>query len=208
MQKVLILVDLQNDFMPSGALPVPRGNEIIPLANALQAYFTCIVATQDWHPRHHTSFALNHVGRLPGDRIKLAGLTQILWPVHCVQATAGAELVTDLQLAPGVKIFRKGSDPDIDSYSGFFDNGHRKSTGLADYLQARQVKEVYVMGLALDYCVKYTVLDACQLGFKTFLIEDACRGVNVNAQDSAVAIKDMQAAGAIICQSADILTTI
>lgn len=204
MQKALILIDLQNDFMPTGALPVPHGDEVVPLANALQAYFECVIATQDWHPKNHASFAVNHAGQSPGDCVEVAGLPQILWPVHCVQATKGAELVKGLKRDRLNKIIQKGSDPHIDSYSGFFDNGHRKSTGLQAYLKAQQISAVYIMGLALEYCVKYTVLDACQLGFKAFLIEDACRGVNLNVEDSAIAIAEMQAAGAGILQSSAI----
>lgn len=202
MKRALIFVDLQNDFMPGGSLAVAQGNEVIPIANALQTHFECIVATQDWHPKNHGSFAVNHAGKSVGDRIMLAGLPQILWPVHCVQGTVGAELVADLKQHRLTKLFQKGSDPRIDSYSGFFDNGHRKATGLGDYLKAQQISDVYIMGLALDYCVKYTVLDACQLGFKTFLIEDGCRAVNLNPQDGAMAIKEMCAAGATVIQSA------
>lgn len=204
MTKALILVDLQNDFMPKGRLAVPQGNAVIPIANALQPHFEYIIATQDWHPKNHGSFAVNHTGKSVGDRITLAGLPQILWPVHCVQGTEGAELVADLKQERLTKIFQKGSDPTIDSYSGFFDNGHRKSTGLGDYLKKQAISELYIMGLALDYCVKYTVLDACQLGFKTFLIEDGCRAVNLNPEDGAIAIKEMQAAGATVIQSATI----
>ncbi|WP_218814649.1 bifunctional nicotinamidase/pyrazinamidase [Rickettsiella endosymbiont of Dermanyssus gallinae] len=201
MTKALILVDLQNDFIPKGSLAVPQGNEVIAIANALPSHFECIVATQDWHPSNHGSFAVNHPGKSVGDRIELAGLPQVLWPVHCVQGTEGAALVADLQQDSLTKIFQKGSDPCIDSYSGFFDNGHRKPTGLGDYLKMQHVSDVYIMGLALDYCVKYTVLDACQLGFKTYLIEDGCRAVNLNPEDGAIAIKEMQAAGANIIQS-------
>jgi len=201
MKKALILVDLQNDFMPGGSLAVPLGNDVIPIANTLQSHFEYIIITQDWHPKNHGSFAVNHAGKSVGDRITLAGLPQILWPVHCVQGTEGAELVADLKQDNLTKIFQKGSDPSIDSYSGFFDNGHRKPTGLGDYLKTQQVSDVYIMGLALDYCVKYTVLDACQLGFKTYLIEDGCRAVNLNPEDGASAIKEMQAAGAVIISS-------
>ncbi|MDQ8039589.1 MAG: bifunctional nicotinamidase/pyrazinamidase [Rickettsiella sp.] len=204
MKRALILVDLQNDFMPTGVLPVPCGDEVIPLANILQAYFECIIATQDWHPNDHGSFAANHPGLLPGDRIELSGLSQILWPIHCVQGTMGADFVKSLKMDRVTKIFQKGSDSTIDSYSAFFDNAHRKSTGLDDYLMTQQIRILYIMGLALDYCVKYTVLDACQLGFKTYLIQDACRGVNLNKEDSAVAIQEMQRAGAHIIQSADV----
>ncbi len=206
MKKALILVDLQNDFMPTGALPVPRGDELIPLANALQNYFGCIIATQDWHPKNHGSFATNHPGLRPGDTIELAGLSQTLWPVHCVQGTHGAEFVKTLATTHLSKVIQKGSDPQIDSYSGFFDNGRQKSTGLAVYLKDQQISDVYIMGLALDYCVKYTALDACQLGFKTYLIEDACRGVNLNSEDNGLAIAAMQAAGAHIIQSINIFS--
>jgi nicotinamidase/pyrazinamidase len=202
MKSALLLVDLQNDFMPTGTLPVPAGDEVIPLANTLQDYFECVVATQDWHPRHHGSFAGNHPGLAPGDRVALAGLTQILWPTHCVQGTPGAEWATGLKTDRIEKVFQKGVDSHVDSYSGFFDNGHQKATGLSDYLLQRQISELFIMGLALDYCVKYTVLDACQLGFKTFLIEDACRGVNPEA--CVLAIEEMQAAGAYVIRSAAI----
>jgi len=203
MKKALIIVDLQNDFMPTGSLPVPHGEEVIPLANTLQTYFECIVATQDWHPKNHGSFAVNHPGRSVGDIIELAGLSQVLWPTHCVQARQGAEFVKAFTLIPTAKIFQKGCNPTIDSYSGFFDNGHTQSTGLKDYLLACQISDVYVMGLALDYCVKYTVLDACQLGFTTFLIEDGCRGVNLKKDDSATAMQEMRLAGANVVQSTD-----
>jgi nicotinamidase/pyrazinamidase len=205
MKKALILVDLQNDFIPNGSLAVAQGNEVIAIANRLQTHFEYVLATQDWHPKNHASFAINHPGKSVGDLIELAGLTQVLWPVHCVQGTVGAELVADLNKGRLTQLFQKGCDPNIDSYSGFFDNGHRKATGLADYLKTQQISDVYIMGLALDYCVKYTVLDACQLGFKTYLIEDGCRAVNLNPGDAAMAIKEMQAAGAHVIQSADLL---
>ena len=203
MKKALILVDLQNDFMPTGALPIPQGDEVITPANALQDYFECILATQDWHPSNHGSFAANHPNKLPGECIELAGLRQILWPIHCVQGTKGAEFVATLKTSRITKVFQKGSDPTIDSYSAFFDNGHRKSTGLGDYLTIQQISDVYIMGLALDYCVKYTVLDACS-NFKTYLIQDACRGVNLNSEDSAMSIQDMQKAGAHVVHSTDV----
>jgi nicotinamidase/pyrazinamidase len=204
MKKALLMVDLQNDFMPNGALPVPEGDAVIPLANDLQAFFNCIVATQDWHPKNHGSFAVNHPGLAPGGYINLAGLTQILWPMHCVQGSYGAELVKGLNTDRIAKVFKKGIDPNIDSYSGFFDNGQRKATGLENFLKEKSIREVYVMGLALDYCIKYTVLDACRLGFSTFLIVDACRGVNRHSEDSMLAIQAMQQAGAQLIYSVDI----
>ena len=191
----LILVDLQNDFCPGGALAVPDGDRVIPLANDLQKKFDLAVATQDWHPADHGSFAASHPGKKPGDAIDLAGLPQILWPVHCVQETPGAELHPRLERSAIDRVFRKGEDPLTDSYSGFFDNGRRKSTGLGEYLKSRGVASVYVCGLATDYCVKFTALDAVQLGFETFLIEDACRGVNLEPGDVRCAVDEMLAKG-------------
>lgn len=199
--RALILVDLQNDFVPGGALPVPDGNAVVPVANRVQNRFDLVVATQDWHPASHGSFAANHPGKKIGDIIDLNGLPQVLWPIHCVQNTLGAALLSDLQTARIARIFQKGADPNIDSYSGFFDNGHRKATGLNDYLHHRGVNEVYVMGLATDYCVKFTALDARQLGFETALIEDGCRGVNIHPTDSQAAIDQMQQAGVRIIRS-------
>src|SRR6266568_4122050 len=169
----LILVDIQNDFVPGGALPVKEGDQIVPIVNRLQSRFDLVVATQDWHPLNHGSFAANHPGKKPGDVIELDGLQQILWPVHCVQNTPGAALVPSLGASRVARIFQKGTDPEIDSYSGFFDNDHRKATGLGEWLKAKSVSEVYICGLATDYCVKFTALDAVRLGFKTHLIEDA-----------------------------------
>jgi nicotinamidase/pyrazinamidase len=191
----LILVDLQNDFLPGGALAVPGGDEVIPIANRLQSGFDVIVATQDWHPANHGSFAANHPGKKPGDWVHLNGLEQILWPTHCVQETYGAEFAAGLERDRWTRIFRKGTDRDIDSYSGFFDNGRRKATGLGDFLTSRQITEVYVMGLATDYCVKHTALDARELGFETWLVEDGCRGVELQSGDCDRALQEMFAAG-------------
>jgi nicotinamidase/pyrazinamidase len=202
---VLVLVDIQNDFLPGGALPVPGGHTVIPVANRLQAAFPLVVATQDWHPAHHGSFAANHLGRNVFEIIDLHGLSQTLWPVHCVQGTAGAELAPQLQRERIAKIFPKGTDAGIDSYSGFFDNGHRKSTGLGEWLLARGVTEVFVCGLATDYCVKFTALDAAQTGFKTHFIEDASRGVNLQPNDVRNAIAEMNRAGIATVQSSVIL---
>jgi nicotinamidase/pyrazinamidase len=203
--KALILVDIQNDFLPGGALAVPDGDAVIPLANKLQAAFPLVVATQDWHPANHGSFAANHPGRKVFEQIELNGLPQILWPVHCVQGTSGAELAPSLQRERIAKIFPKGTDAGIDSYSGLFDNGHRKSTGLGEWLKASGVTEVFVCGLATDYCVKNTALDAAQLGFKTHFIEDASRGVNLRPEDVRLAIAEMNRAGIASVQSADVL---
>jgi nicotinamidase/pyrazinamidase len=184
---------------------VPHGDEVIPLANVLQEKFPLVVATQDWHPPNHGSFAASHPGKKLFEQIELNGLPQTLWPAHCVQNTKGAELAPGLRRERIAKIFLKGTDPGIDSYSGFFDNGHRKATGLGDWLREQGVKEVYVCGLATDYCVKFTALDAVQLGFKAHLIEDASRGVDLQPNDVRNAVADLQRAGVAIIQSADIL---
>ncbi len=202
--RVLILVDIQNDFLPGGALAVAHGDEVIPIANALQPHFDHVVSTQDWHPRNHGSFAANHEGKTPGEVIELHGLSQVLWPVHCVQDTPGAAFADTLDTKRVARVFPKGTDPQIDSYSGFFDNGKRKATGLGDYLQDLPATAVYVMGLATDYCVKFTALDAKNLGFPTFLVRDGCRAVNLADGDEARAIAEMQQAGIEIVTSQEI----
>ena len=203
--RALILVDIQNDFLPGGALAVPRGDEVIAVANAVAPRFDVVVATQDWHPRDHGSFAANHPGRKVGDVIDLHGLPQVLWPVHCVQGTDGAALAPALDVSRVRRVFQKGTDAAIDSYSGFFDNGHRRSTGLADYLREQRVTDAHVMGLATDYCVKFTALDAVQrAGLQTQLIEDGCRGVNLRPGDSQAAIKVMRDAGVRVVWSSDV----
>lgn len=191
----LIIVDLQYDFAPGGALAVREGDQVVPIANRLVDRFDLVVATQDWHPTDHGSFAANHPGKRVGDVIDLNGLPQVLWPVHCVQGSRGAEFVPGPWTSRITKIFQKGTDPAIDSYSGFFDNGHRRSTGLGEWLAARDVRDVYVMGLATDYCVKFTALDARALGLNVYLIQDGCRGVNLNPGDADAAIEEMKTAG-------------
>ena len=200
----LVLVDIQNDFLPGGALAVPDGDAVIPIANRLQPIFPIVVATQDWHPPNHGSFAANHPGKKVFERIDLNGLPQTLWPVHCVQHTKGAEFGSALNRERITRVSPKGTDPAVDSYSGFFDNGHRRATGLGEWLKDRGVTDVYVCGLATDYCVKFTALDAAQLGFKTHLVVDACRGVNLSPNDVQEAIVEMQCAGIHVLQSADL----
>ncbi|MGY2133011.1 bifunctional nicotinamidase/pyrazinamidase [Hymenobacter sp. HD11105] len=202
--KALLLIDVQNDFVPGGALAVPEGNQVILLLNQLQPHFNLVVATQDWHPTAHKSFATNHEGRQPFEEIDLHGLPQVLWPAHCVQGTPGAELHADLDTNQVEAIFRKGTDSEIDSYSGLYDNGHRKATGLAAYLRGRGVTAVYVAGLAGDYCVYYTAKDALQEGFETFLIEDASRPISLEGFESAKA--DLISLGGKIVQSAQLLS--
>ena len=203
--EALILIDIQNDFLPDGALAVPDGDAIISVANRLQAKFPLVVATQDWHPANHSSFAANHPGKKVFEQIDLNGLKQTLWPVHCVQGTPGAELATGLQRERIAKTFPKGTDAGIDSYSGLKDNGHRKSTGLGEWLKEQGVTEVFVCGLATDYCVKFTALDAVQTGFKTHFIEDASRGVNLQPNDVANAVAEMTRAGIQVVQSQQVL---
>ncbi|MDH4092362.1 MAG: bifunctional nicotinamidase/pyrazinamidase [Cyclobacteriaceae bacterium] len=173
----LIIVDIQHDFTPGGKLAVPLGDEIIPLVNALQESFSLVVATQDWHPKNHKSFASSHPGKNPFEKIMLHGMSQVLWPDHCIQGSAGAKLHSDLNGNKIEAIFRKGMDSEIDSYSGFYDNGYKKSTGLAGYLRERKVQKVYVCGLAADYCVSYTAKDALKENFETYIIEDATRPI-------------------------------
>ena len=199
--KALILVDIQNDFLPGGALAVPYGDEVVSVANRVQSCFALIVATQDCHPLSHGSFASNHPNRKPGELGELDGLPQVLWPNHCVENTGGAAFAPGLQTNRITRIFPKGTDPRVDSYSGFFDNGHQKATGLGDYLRDRQVTEVYILGLATDYCVKATALDARQSGFVTYLIEDGCRAVNLQPEDGYRAIEAMRAAGVRVIES-------
>jgi nicotinamidase/pyrazinamidase len=198
MKKALILTDIQYDFVPGGALAVPEGDEIVPVANRLMPDYDLVVATQDWHPADHKSFASRHPGKKVGDVIRLGGLQQVLWPDHCVQGTHGAELVEGLDKKRIDKRVHKGTDPEIDSYSTFFDNEHRKSTGLGEFLKARHVDEVYFMGLATDYCVKYSVLDSLGFRFKTFVLLEGCRGIDLNPGDCQNAITEMQSAGALI----------
>jgi nicotinamidase/pyrazinamidase len=204
-QQALILVDLQNDFCPLGALPVTEGDQVIPVANALMPLFRTVVATQDWHPANHGSFAANHPWRKPGQVIDLHGLPQVLWTIHCVQESFGAEFVAELHTDAITQVFRKGTDPEIDSYSGFFDNGHRRATGLGDWLTGRGITEVFIMGLATDYCVKFTVLDALQLGFKTYLIQDGCRGVNLQEGDADRAVTEMRDHGVTVITAEQLL---
>lgn len=197
----LVLVDLQYDFLPTGNLPVPEGDQVIAIANELIPHFQTIVATQDWHPADHGSFAANHPWRKPGQVIDLNGLDQILWPIHCVQGSFGADLVDELDREKITKVFPKGTDPGIDSYSGFYDNGHRKSTGLAEWLREGAITDLTIMGLATDYCVKFTVLDALKEGFTVRFVQNGSRGVNLNEGDVEKAIDEMKAAGAEIIES-------
>jgi nicotinamidase/pyrazinamidase len=201
----LNITDIQHDFLPGGSLAVPHGDEIIPVVNALIPHFPLVVATKDWHPANHGSFAVNHPGMKVGEMTELGGIPQVLWPAHCVQNTPGAEFANALDTAHIEQVIYKGTDPEIDSYSGFYDNGHRKATGMHDYLQSRGVTDLYIVGLATDYCVLYTVMDARFLGYHTFVITDACRGLNVFPGDVERAYAQMRAAGAVLITSAEVL---
>jgi nicotinamidase/pyrazinamidase len=203
-KNALIMVDLQNDFCPGGSLAVPGGHEVIPLANQLQNHFDYIIATQDWHTEDHVSFASSHEGGKKGSVVTIEGIEQVLWPDHCVQFTKGADFHPELQTKKIAKIFYKGSDANIDSYSGFYDNAHLRSTGLAEYLREEGIDTVYILGLATDYCVKYTALDAKELEFDVYVIEDACRGVELNPGDIEKALNEMREAGVKIVKVEDV----
>lgn len=204
MKKALILVDIQNDFIPGGALAVPEGDAVINVANRAMKHFDLVIATQDWHPFDHASFASQHPGCQPGDLVDVAGLSQVLWPDHCVMDTKGSEFVKGLHVENITKVFHKGVDKQVDSYSGFFDNDQRNDTGLGGYLKELGVDEVTLMGLATDYCVKFTALDARKLGFRTKLIKEGVRGVELNRGDCENALKEMQKAGVEIISIHDI----
>ena len=190
----LIVVDVQNDFMPGGALAVPRGDEVLPVINRLAPRFANVVMTQDWHPRGHASFASSHPGRKPFETVELPYGKQVLWPEHCVQGTPGAALHAGLDVTKAQLVIRKGFHPDIDSYSGFVEADRRTSTGLAGYLKERNLKELYVCGLATDFCVAWTALDARAAGFTVSVIEDACRAIDLEGS-LARAWAELQARG-------------
>lgn len=194
--RALILVDLQNDFLPGGALAVPCGDEAVAAANRAMIDYDCVVATQDWHPQDHLSFACNHPEKQPYEVIELAGISQTLWPAHAVQGTYGADFSETLDISRVRRVFQKGMHRDVDSYSGFYDNGRHHSTGLAEWLRSHGVRDVAVCGLATDYCVKWTVLDALMEGFSVTVLTDACRAVNVSTGDGVAAFDAMLRAGA------------
>lgn len=204
-KKVLLIVDLQNDFCEGGRLAVPDAGAVIPIANQLQRHFELVVATQDWHPAEHMSFASNHPGRQVGEEVIINNDTQVLWPDHCVQESEGADFHPQFDNSRVDKIIRKGVDKEIDSYSAFFDNAHLRSTGLHDYLCEQEVSDVYIIGLATDYCVKYTALDSLHLGYTTYVITDACRGVELKAGDVEKAYQEMQKAGAKMITSEELV---
>jgi len=206
--QALIIVDIQNDFLPGGALAAPDGNAVIPVANAAirsaKDAGSLVVATRDFHPADHGSFASQHADRSVGQVIQLDGLNQTLWPDHCVQGSEGAEFPEELRTELIDRVFPKGEDPRVDSYSGFFDNDKRRSTGLGEYLRECGVTSVKILGLATDYCVKYSALDAIAEGFETTLLIDGCRGIDLNPGDVNSAIEEMRAMGVHITTSKEI----
>ncbi len=199
----LILVDLQNDFMPGGALPVPRGDEVVEVANRIAPAFDLVVASQDWHPSNHLSFASQHFGKKAGEVVQLDGIDQVLWPDHCVQESWGAEFHRDLEQGWVDFVFQKGTDKNFDSYSAFYDNRRKRATGLGGALKKRCVSEIWILGLATDYCVKFTALDAVTEGWRTHVVREGCRGIDLAAGDVEAALDEMELAGVEIV-SADV----
>jgi len=182
---VLIVVDIQNDFCPGGALAVPRGDEVVPIVNALARRFRHVLLTQDWHPRGHLSFASSHPGAAPYQTIEVAYGQQVLWPDHCVQGSKGAAFRADLDIPHAELVLRKGYHREIDSYSAFFENDRKTRTGLSGYLGERGFRRVFLAGLAFDFCVRYSAEDARREGFDVVVIEDACRGIDIDGSMAA-----------------------
>ena len=203
-KSALILIDLQNDFCQGGTMGVRDTDSLIDSINHLQTKFDLVVATKDWHPANHISFAANHSGLAVGDSVMVSDFSQALWPVHCVQDTYGAAFHSELNSDSIQETFMKGANKGIDSYSAFFDNNHSQSTGLDVYLREKDVENVYIAGLVTEYCVKYSVLDAIECGFNTYLVPDCCRAVNLTPDAAQLAIEEVQAAGAKIVKSKDI----
>lgn len=195
MPTCLLLVDLQNDFMPGGALPVPAGDEVVAVANRIAPEFDLVVASQDWHPADHASFASQHAGCSPGEVVDVGGFPQVLWPDHCVQGSHGAGFHGDLRTDRIDLVVQKGTHREVDSYSAFFDNARRHATGLADELARRGVREVWLVGLATDYCVKFTALDAASLGFRVSVVEEGCRGIDLEPGDLQRSWETLRKAG-------------
>lgn len=201
--KTLIIVDVQNDFCPGGALEVPAGDTIVPNINNISNQFDAIIQTQDWHPGAHSSFASSHAGKSPFETIEMPYGTQVLWPDHCVRESKGAEFHPDLHTGKTELIIRKGFRKEIDSYSAFFENDQKTPTGLHGYLKERGLNELYFCGLATDFCVKWSVTDACKLGYKSFVLTDAIKGIDIDGSVNA-AIEEMKNSGAELITSRDL----
>jgi nicotinamidase/pyrazinamidase len=197
----LIVIDVQNDFCPGGALEVPQGDRVVPGINALMKEFGAVILTQDWHPAGHSSFASQHAGKEPFDTVEMPYGPQILWPDHCVQGSAGSAFHPDLQVVRADMIVRKGYNPKIDSYSAFFENDHETPTGLHGYLQERGLTTLTMAGLATDFCVKFSALDAAKLGYPVTVREDLCRGIDLDGSLEA-ARQEMREAGVTLSQGA------
>ena len=204
---VLLVVDIQNDFCPGGALAVTEGDAVIAPIHRIAPLFQHIVLTQDWHPAHHSSFASSHPGKRPYQQIELSYGTQTLWPDHCIQSSEGAEFREDLHLRQAELILRKGYDPDIDSYSAFFENDRSTPTGLGSYLKERALSRVFLAGLAYDYCVGYSALDARRLGLPAYVIRDACRAIDLNGSVAAIEA-EMASAGVKTIQTEDLINDV
>ena len=194
MKTALLVIDVQNDFCPEGALEVAGGNEIIPYINEEMAKYDCVVLTQDWHPKGHSSFATSHEGKNPLELIKMPYGDQVLWPDHCVQGSKGSEFHPDLNIEQANAIIRKGSNPFIDSYSAFFENDRKTSTGLDGYLKSLKIEKISLVGLATDFCVNYSAQDAANLGYKVSVLEKMCRAIDLNGS-LAAAKSEMQDCG-------------
>lgn len=203
-RSALLVIDVQNDFTPGGQLAVPEGDQIVGLINRLAGHFKQVIIAQDWHPAGHASFASSHPGRKPYDVIELPYGQQTLWPDHCVRATPGAEFHPELDLPHAQLVIRKGCNPDIDSYSAFLEADRTTTTGLAGYLKERGIDTVYMVGLALDFCVMFSALDARTAGFNAFVVLDACRAIDLQGS-LAAAIERMQLAGVALIQSNDLV---
>ena len=184
-QDVLVVIDVQNDFCSGGALAVPDGEKVVPAVNRIAQKFRNVVLTQDWHPREHVSFASNHANKRPFDMIELPYGSQVLWPDHCVQDTSGAEFHKALHVPQASLVIRKGFRRDIDSYSALYENDRKTPTGLLGYLRERQLKTMFIAGLAFDFCVRYSAEDARRAGFEVAVIEDACRGIDLEGSMAA-----------------------
>jgi len=197
MTHALIVIDMQNDFCPGGALAVEEGDRIVPGINALMAEFPAVVLTQDWHPAGHSSFASSHAGKAPFGTVEMPYGTQVLWPDHCVQGTPGAAFHDDLKSDRADVIVRKGYNPDIDSYSAFFENDHETPTGLDGYLRERGIATLTMVGLATDFCVKWSALDAAKLGYDVTVRTDLCRGIDLDGS-LAAALDEMAGAGVTV----------
>lgn len=203
MTAALIVVDIQNDFLPGGALAVPRGDETVAIANRLMPLFPTVVLTADWHPADHSSFASQHAGKSPYDVVPMPYGNQVLWPDHCVAGTTGADFVAGLETVRAHAVIRKGTDKNCDSYSGFLAADRKTPTGLAGYLKSRGVTTVFVCGLATDFCVAWTAQDAAVAGFKTYLIEDASRAIDAGGS-LAAAMAGLKTAGVGVIEKKDV----